>query len=48
VICAAALSSALLSPAAVPIAIVGARLIDGTGTTPVEDSVVIVAGAWVP
>src|SRR5438128_649966 len=29
---------------AIPIAIVGVRLIDGTGTAPVDDSVVIVAG----
>src|SRR2546427_3782998 len=31
-------------PTGGPIAIVGARLIDGTGTAPVEDSVVVVQG----
>ena len=34
----------MLSSAAVPLAIVGARLIDGTGTTPIEDSVIVVEG----
>ena len=43
-ICAAALSSTVLSSAVVPTVIVGARLIDGTGTTPIEDSVVVVEG----
>jgi len=43
-LCAAVSQSAAKPSDAVPLAIVGARLIDGTGGSPMKDSVVIVAG----